>query len=255
VAPVRRNWRLLAWANQAGTGPPRRLALVEEVIDSVDEPLEDIESEERLVARFRTDSECVVKLGREEVLPTLRGLSHRDQGKEPPRTIRIGFDGRRAFHLRTSAQSSALGQATSEGRSGMARVLGCTGTVRAKFSLVTRDVSQRPFPDPCMKSVGLSVRWREVGANAVRRQGSSHGCDDRLHARLRVRCRPWRRPMTAEDSHAPSVLVAGKRFHRDVQAGYVAGLVGVELSDAAERTFVRVSGRKGASRHPADRRK
>ena len=51
--------------------------------------------------------------------------------------------------------------------------------------------------------------------------------------------------MTAEDSHEPSVLVAGKRFHRDVQAAYVAGLVGVELSDAAELTFVRVSGKRG----------
>ena len=51
--------------------------------------------------------------------------------------------------------------------------------------------------------------------------------------------------MTAEGSHEPSVLVAGKRFHRDVQAAYVAGLVGVELSDAAERTFVRVSGKRG----------
>ena len=48
-----------------------------------------------------------------------------------------------------------------------------------------------------------------------------------------------------EGSREPRVLVAGKRFHRDVQAAYVAGLVGVELSDAAERTFVRVSGKRG----------
>jgi hypothetical protein len=43
-----------------------------------------------------------------------------------------------------------------------------------------------------------------------------------------------------EGSHEPSALVAGKRFHRDVKAGYVAGLVGVELSDAAERIIVRL---------------
>jgi hypothetical protein len=36
----------------------------------------------------------------------------------------------------------------------------------------------------------------------------------------------------------PSVLAAGKRFHREVQAAYVAGLLGVKLSEVAERTIV-----------------
>ena len=50
--------------------------------------------------------------------------------------------------------------------------------------------------------------------------------------------------MTAEGSREPSVLTAGKRFHREVQAAYVAGLLGVQLSDAAERTIVRPGGKR-----------
>jgi hypothetical protein len=50
--------------------------------------------------------------------------------------------------------------------------------------------------------------------------------------------------MTAAGSREPSVLAAGKRFHREVQVAYVAGLLGVELSDAAERTIVRLGGER-----------
>ena len=50
--------------------------------------------------------------------------------------------------------------------------------------------------------------------------------------------------MTAAGSREPSVLAAGKRFHREVQLAYVAGLLGVELSDAVERTIVRLGGKR-----------
>jgi hypothetical protein len=42
----------------------------------------------------------------------------------------------------------------------------------------------------------------------------------------------------------PTVLARGKRFHREVQAAYVAGLLGVQLSEAAERTIVRPGGKR-----------
>src|SRR5215213_2893130 len=44
-----------SWAKRAVTGLPPRLALVDEVIDSVDEPLEHVESEEGVVAWLGTD--------------------------------------------------------------------------------------------------------------------------------------------------------------------------------------------------------
>jgi len=68
------------------------LALVEEVIDSVDEPLEHVESEEGVVAWLGPDSEWVLELVREESPPTLSALSHRDQRKEPSRAARIDFE-------------------------------------------------------------------------------------------------------------------------------------------------------------------
>jgi hypothetical protein len=45
-------------------------------------------------------------------------------------------------------------------------------------------------------------------------------------------------------SREPNVLVAGKRFHRDVQAAYVAGLLGVEPARAVEQTIERHSGKR-----------
>lgn len=50
--------------------------------------------------------------------------------------------------------------------------------------------------------------------------------------------------MTGERSREPTVLAAGKRFHREVQAAYVAELLGMQLSDAAERTIVRPGGKR-----------
>jgi hypothetical protein len=47
-----------------------------------------------------------------------------------------------------------------------------------------------------------------------------------------------------EGSREPNVLVAGKRFHRDVQAAYVAGLLGVEPARAVEQTTERHSGKR-----------
>jgi hypothetical protein len=47
-----------------------------------------------------------------------------------------------------------------------------------------------------------------------------------------------------EGSREPNVLVAGKRFHRGVQAAYVAGLLGVEPARAAEQTIERPSGKR-----------
>lgn len=44
------------------------------------------------------------------------------------------------------------------------------------------------------------------------------------------------------------MLAAGKRFHRDVQAAFVAGLLGLGPSDVIERTLLRPSG----SRERAD---
>ena len=40
----------------------------------------------------------------------------------------------------------------------------------------------------------------------------------------------------------PGVLAAGQRFHRDVQAAFVAGLLGLRPSDVIERTLVRPNG-------------
>jgi hypothetical protein len=42
----------------------------------------------------------------------------------------------------------------------------------------------------------------------------------------------------------PSVLAAGKRFHHEVQAAYVAGLLGVQLSEVREQTIVRPGGER-----------
>jgi hypothetical protein len=47
-----------------------------------------------------------------------------------------------------------------------------------------------------------------------------------------------------EGSREPNVLVAGKRFHRGVQAAYVAGLLGVEPARAVEQTIERHSGKR-----------
>ena len=82
---------------QADSGSPPGLALVYEVLDSVDEALEHVESEEGVVAWLGTDSECVLELLGEGSLPTLGALSHRDQGREPSRATRIHSDG--AFDL------------------------------------------------------------------------------------------------------------------------------------------------------------
>lgn len=46
-------------------------------------------------------------------------------------------------------------------------------------------------------------------------------------------------------SNEPRLLAAGKRFHRDVQAAYVAGLLGVELADASEQTVDLADKRQG----------
>ena len=51
----------------------------------------------RVAAWLGADSEGVVELVREKSMPTLGVLSHRDQVKDPPRTIRIDFDGRLAL--------------------------------------------------------------------------------------------------------------------------------------------------------------
>lgn len=40
----------------------------------------------------------------------------------------------------------------------------------------------------------------------------------------------------------PAVLASGKRFHREVQAAYVAGLLGVTLDNTTERTIRRPDG-------------
>jgi hypothetical protein len=40
----------------------------------------------------------------------------------------------------------------------------------------------------------------------------------------------------------PQVFVAGKRFHREVQAAFVAGLIGRKASDVIERTLIRPGG-------------
>jgi hypothetical protein len=42
----------------------------------------------------------------------------------------------------------------------------------------------------------------------------------------------------------PSVLAAGKRFHRQVQAAYVAELLGAKVSEVAERAIVRPGGKR-----------
>jgi hypothetical protein len=42
----------------------------------------------------------------------------------------------------------------------------------------------------------------------------------------------------------PSVLIRGRRFHQEVQAAYVAGLLGVGPEGAIERTILRPSGRR-----------
>jgi hypothetical protein len=47
-----------------------------------------------------------------------------------------------------------------------------------------------------------------------------------------------------EGSREPNVLAAGKRFHRDVQAAYVAGLLGVKPVGAVEQTILRPSGKR-----------
>jgi hypothetical protein len=49
-------------------------------------------------------------------------------------------------------------------------------------------------------------------------------------------------------SPEPAVLASGKRFHHEVQAAYVAGLLGVTRANATERTIVRPDG----SRQRAD---
>jgi hypothetical protein len=48
----------------------------------------------------------------------------------------------------------------------------------------------------------------------------------------------------AEMSREPDVLARGKRFHQQVQAAYVAGLLGVKLAEVAERPIVQLSGRR-----------
>jgi hypothetical protein len=45
--------------------------------------------------------------------------------------------------------------------------------------------------------------------------------------------------------HEPTVLARGKQFHREVQAAYVAGLLGVKSDDAVEQTIVRPGGGRG----------
>jgi hypothetical protein len=40
----------------------------------------------------------------------------------------------------------------------------------------------------------------------------------------------------------PTVLASGKRFHHEVQAAYVAGLLGVTLDNATERTMYSLVG-------------
>src|SRR5262249_10158606 len=42
----------------------------------------------------------------------------------------------------------------------------------------------------------------------------------------------------------PDILAKGKQFHRQVQAAYVAGLLGVNFEDVVERPIVQPSGRR-----------
>jgi hypothetical protein len=43
----------------------------------------------------------------------------------------------------------------------------------------------------------------------------------------------------------PAVLARGKRFHRQVQAAYVAGQIGTDLAEASEQTIQLLGGRRG----------
>jgi hypothetical protein len=42
----------------------------------------------------------------------------------------------------------------------------------------------------------------------------------------------------------PDILARGKRFHQQVQAAYVAGLLGVKLEEVRERSIVQRTGRR-----------
>ncbi len=72
-----------------------------------------------------------------------------------------------------------------------------------------------------------------AGTAVVRVHGTDHcSClSSRLHVwRTNVTAFPTMFIGTSADgggSREPNMLIAGKRFHRDVQAAYVAGLTGV----------------------------
>jgi hypothetical protein len=59
-----------------------------------------------VAAWLGADNEGVVELVREKSMPTLGVLSHRDQGKDPPRTIRIDFDGTARLTLQSQVCST-----------------------------------------------------------------------------------------------------------------------------------------------------
>lgn len=51
--------------------------------------------------------------------------------------------------------------------------------------------------------------------------------------------------MTSKKRTEPAVLARGKRFHKQVQAAYVAGQLGIELADASEQNIQLLGNRRG----------
>jgi hypothetical protein len=59
------------------------------------------------------------------------------------------------------------------------------------------------------------------------------------------RCVPQESSVSSKKRAEPAVLARGKRFHKQVQAAYVAGQLGVDLERASEQTIHLSGNRRG----------